>query len=319
MQTNLSPHARMSLTPFHPSLSRIHTYAVAGPRDNPSVYPCNRRHSRRVMLNMKRVYETERGNTAMHAPAETKAPPNRTTQPAASGTITTWIGTTHIAASPHGIREISLPSWTLKTAPLALDTLEIVVEQSDGGPAERHLRQGMRELAEYVAGERHDFTVTLDLSGPDFFRRVWDEVARVPYGETRSYAEIARAVGAPAATRAVGAANGANPVAPIVPCHRIVGSDGRLTGYGPGLPLKQRLLAMEDALPATSDDYDAWITRIRARAQSHPVYLGIRRTGVYCLPTCPRISRQSLLPNRIFHSPAEATRAGFRPCTVCQP
>ncbi len=248
---------------------------------------------------------------------------NTTTKPTTlqtiTGTVTTWIGTTRMAASPAGIREVWLPQWNPTTTPLAIDAPAIVVEHGDGGAAERHLRQGLRELAEYVTGERHAFTVALDLSGPDFFRRVWDEVARVPYGETRAYAEIARAVGAPAATRAVGAANGANPVAPFVPCHRIVGSDGRLTGYGPGLPLKQRLLVMEDALPTSPDDYDAWIARIRARAQSRPIYLGIRRTSIYCLPTCPRISRQSLLPNRIFHSPAEAAAAGFRPCSVCHP
>ncbi|MGZ3713919.1 MAG: methylated-DNA--[protein]-cysteine S-methyltransferase [Ktedonobacterales bacterium] len=255
----------------------------------------------------------------MHAPAGTKGPPNHTTQLLATGIVTTWIGATHITASPHGIREVSLPSWTPTTASLDLGAPEIVVEQSDGGSAERHLRQGMRELAEYVAGERQVFTVALDLSGPEFFRRVWDEVARVAYGETRSYAEIARAVVAPTATRAVGAANGANPVAPFVPCHRIVGSDGRLTGYGPGLPLKQRLLVMEGALPASPDDYDAWIARIHAHAPNRPIYLGIRRTSIYCLPACPRISRQRLLPNRIFHSPAEAAHAGFRPCAVCKP
>lgn len=255
----------------------------------------------------------------MQTSVATKTTTERTTPSAATGTVTTWAGTTRIAATSAGVREVWLPRWTPTTTPLTIDTPEIVVEQSDGGPAEHHLRQGLRELAEYIAGERHIFTVALDLSGPRFFRRVWDEVASVPYGETRSYAEIARTVGAPAATRAVGAANGANPVAPFVPCHRIVGSDGRLTGYGPGLPLKQRLLVMEDALPASHDDYDAWIARIQARAQQHPIYLGIRRTNAYCLPTCPQTSRQRLLPNRIFHSPAEATTAGFHPCAVCQP
>jgi O-6-methylguanine DNA methyltransferase len=260
----------------------------------------------------------------MHAPVEIKTA-SRTSvkhsaKPAASGTVTTWAGVTRIAATPAGVREVWLPSWTPTTTPLAVDVPEIVIEQSDGGAAERHLRQGLRELAEYISGERHTFTVALDLSGPDFFRRVWDEVAHLLYGETRSYAEIARAVGAPTATRAVGAANGANPVAPFVPCHRIVGSDGRLTGYGPGLPLKQHLLEMEGAIPASPDDYDAWIARICARAGHRPLYLGIRNTGVYCLPTCPRTctSRQRLLPNRIFHSPAEATLAGFRPCAICQ-
>lgn len=259
----------------------------------------------------------------MHVPVEiqtaSRTAAKHATQRKATGTVTTWAGTTRITTTPAGVCEVQLPSWTPSTTPLAVDTAEVLIEQSDGAAAERHLRQGMRELAEYVAGERHIFTVALDLSGPEFFRRVWDEVARVPYGETRAYAEIARAVGAPTATRAVGAANGANPVAPFIPCHRIVGSDGRLTGYGPGLPLKQRLLVMEGALPASPDDYDAWIARVRAHAPNRSIYLGIRRTSTYCLPTCPRISRQRLLPNRIFHSPAEAAHAGFRPCAVCKP
>jgi O-6-methylguanine DNA methyltransferase len=90
------------------------------------------------------------------------------------------------------------------------------------------------EVAEYFNGARRTFTVPLDLSGTAFYRRVWAEVAAVPYGETRSYQEIAETLGAPRAVRAVGAANGANPVAPLVCCQRIVGSDGSLTGYGPG-------------------------------------------------------------------------------------
>ena len=238
---------------------------------------------------------------------------------AAVGSVTTWSGITRVAASPRGVNAVWLPRWSSGTAPFAIETPEIAVQQGDGGEAEQHLRQALRELAEYFAGERQTFAVALDLSGPVFFQRVWAEVARVPYGETRSYAEIARAVGAPAATRAVGAANGANPVAPFVPCHRIVGSDGRLTGYGPGLPLKQRLLVMEGAVPASLDDYDPWIARIRAGAQGYPIYLGVRGANTYCLPTCARSSRQRLLPNRVFHAPSEALAAGFHPCEVCQP
>lgn len=238
---------------------------------------------------------------------------------AAIGSVTTWSGMTRVATSPRGISAVWLPRWSPGTVPLAIETPEIVVQQGDGAEAERHLRQALRELAEYFAGERQTFTVALDPSGPAFFQRVWAEVARVPYGETRSYAEIARAVGAPAATRAVGAANGANPVAPFVPCHRIVGSDGRLTGYGPGLPLKQRLLVMEGAVPASPDDYDAWIARIRAGTQGNSIYIGVRGANIYCLPTCAHNSRQRLLPNRIFHTSSEALAAGFQPCRVCHP
>jgi O-6-methylguanine DNA methyltransferase len=102
-----------------------------------------------------------------------------------------------------------------------------------------------RQLEQYFAGERREFTIPLDLRGTDFQLACWRELLKIPYGETRSYAEIARAVGQPKAFRAVGTANHDNPVAIIVPCHRVIGSNGKLTGYGGGLELKQRLLDLE--------------------------------------------------------------------------
>ena len=107
------------------------------------------------------------------------------------------------------------------------------------------LRLAMDELRRYLAGERVEFTCPLDLYGTPFQVVVWQELLRIPYGETRTYAEIARATGRPAASRAVGMANGANPVAIIVPCHRVIGSNGSLTGYGGGLPTKRWLLTLE--------------------------------------------------------------------------
>lgn len=101
------------------------------------------------------------------------------------------------------------------------------------------------EMRRYFAGERLAFTCPLDLHGTPFQLSVWNYLVQIPYGETRSYGEIARDLGRPAASRAVGAANGANPVAIIVPCHRVIGSNGTLTGYGGGLPTKSWLLALE--------------------------------------------------------------------------
>jgi methylated-DNA-[protein]-cysteine S-methyltransferase len=103
------------------------------------------------------------------------------------------------------------------------------------------------EVQEYCAGERTEFTLELAPQGSDFQRAVWDALRAIPYGETRSYGEIARVIGQPDAARGVGAANAANPIALIVPCHRVIGADGSLTGYGGGLPLKQALLAHEAA------------------------------------------------------------------------
>jgi methylated-DNA-[protein]-cysteine S-methyltransferase len=110
---------------------------------------------------------------------------------------------------------------------------------------ERAIAAVRREVEEYCAGERTVFDVEIAPHGTAFQRAVWDALLEIPYGETRSYGEIARAIGQPQAARGVGAANGANPIALIVPCHRVIGADGSLTGYGGGLPLKKALLAHE--------------------------------------------------------------------------
>ncbi|HKV09482.1 MAG TPA: methylated-DNA--[protein]-cysteine S-methyltransferase [Thermoanaerobaculia bacterium] len=104
-----------------------------------------------------------------------------------------------------------------------------------------------RQLEEYFAGERQTFNLTLAPEGTDFERSVWNELSRIPFGETRSYAEIARAIGRPGAARAVGRANGANPIPIVVPCHRVIGANGSLTGFGGGLPVKSLLLEIEGA------------------------------------------------------------------------
>ena len=108
--------------------------------------------------------------------------------------------------------------------------------------------EAVRQLRAYFAGQLRRFDLPLDLRGTDFQLRVWRELERIPYGETRSYLEIAEAMGAPRAVRAVGAANGANPIPIVVPCHRVIGASGKLVGYGGGLPLKKRLLQLEGAV-----------------------------------------------------------------------
>src|SRR5262249_20208047 len=103
----------------------------------------------------------------------------------------------------------------------------------------------IEQLEQYFAGERGDFDLPPALEGPAFHKRVWEALLAIPYGETRSYGEIAAQVGDPGAARAVGFANGRNPVAIVVPCHRVIGADGSLTGYGGGLPRKRTLLDLE--------------------------------------------------------------------------
>lgn len=109
------------------------------------------------------------------------------------------------------------------------------------------LEAAAAQLSEYFAGQRKGFDLPLDISGTEFQRAAWRALADVPYGETRSYAQQAAAIGRPGAFRAVGSANGKNPVPIVVPCHRIVGADGSLTGFGGGLGVKQRLLDHERA------------------------------------------------------------------------
>ena len=103
----------------------------------------------------------------------------------------------------------------------------------------------LEQLEQYFAGERRDFDLNLELAGPAFHQRVWEALTTIPYGETRSYGEIAAQVGDPGAARAVGFANGRNPIAIVVPCHRVIGTNGSLTGYGGGLPRKRHLLDLE--------------------------------------------------------------------------
>ena len=110
---------------------------------------------------------------------------------------------------------------------------------------DEHLADARRQLTEYFAGERTAFDLPLRPAGAPFQLRVWEALLRIPYGETASYGELARELGHPTAARAVGAANGRNPIAIVVPCHRVIGSDGSLTGYAGGLECKRALLDLE--------------------------------------------------------------------------
>lgn len=107
------------------------------------------------------------------------------------------------------------------------------------------LREANKQLQEYFRGERKEFNLPLHLNGTEFQQKVWSALQEIPYGETRSYGEIAKAVGSPKGSRAVGGANNKNPVMIFVPCHRVIGANGALVGFGGGLPVKQYLLELE--------------------------------------------------------------------------
>jgi methylated-DNA-[protein]-cysteine S-methyltransferase len=119
--------------------------------------------------------------------------------------------------------------------------LEQRVEDGSAGP----LPDAARQLGEYFAGERREFDLSLRLDGTEFQRRVWKVLTEIPYGETWSYARLAKRIDNPNACRAVGLANGRNPISILVPCHRVIGADGSLTGYGGGVERKRWLLAHE--------------------------------------------------------------------------
>ena len=118
-------------------------------------------------------------------------------------------------------------------------------DETFGLPEDTPFAEAEQQLKAYFAGELKEFTLELRLHGTPFQRSVWDQLRKIPYGETRSYGDLADALGNPSASRAVGLANGRNPIGIIVPCHRVVGANGSLTGYGGGLDRKQRLLDFE--------------------------------------------------------------------------
>jgi methylated-DNA-[protein]-cysteine S-methyltransferase len=145
------------------------------------------------------------------------------------------VGTLRLVADSHGLREIwfererhpkqAHPGWVRAAASLAFARVQ---------------------LEEYFAGTRQHFELPLHPVGTPFQLEVWHELARIPYGVTISYGELARRIGKPLAVRAVGAANGRNPLPIVLPCHRVIGANGALTGFGGGLPTKRFLLTMED-------------------------------------------------------------------------
>lgn len=168
-------------------------------------------------------------------------------------TMQSPIGTLCLCAEDDQLVELSLPD---RPAPAGAE--------GHGGVLARTAAQ----LTEYFAGERRDFDLPLAPRGTAFQTAVWRALAQIPFGVTCSYGDLARVVGRPSASRAVGAANGKNPIAIILPCHRVIGSNGELTGYGGGLPLKRWLLDHERAgvqpsLPGVTGD------RPGARAAPH--------------------------------------------------
>jgi methylated-DNA-[protein]-cysteine S-methyltransferase len=151
------------------------------------------------------------------------------------------LGKVLIAGDDSGLKKISFMEGSTAETP-----------HDDWTENPRALSQARKQLREYFAGKRKEFSLTLAPEGTPFQQRVWRELQRIPYGMTISYGDLARRVRKPTASRAVGAANGKNPLPIVIPCHRVIGASGDLTGFGGGLHLKVGLLTLEDAMPEAS-------------------------------------------------------------------
>ncbi len=146
--------------------------------------------------------------------------------------------------SPIGLLTLAGEGRVLRNLRMVDQTYE--PSRSDWLLDDRAFPDAVEQLDAYFAGELQEFDLRLELNGTDFQRRVWAALRTIPYGETRSYGQIAEQIGAPSAFRAVGLANGHNPIAVIVPCHRVIGANGGLTGFGGGLDRKRALLNLEN-------------------------------------------------------------------------
>ena len=150
--------------------------------------------------------------------------------------LETPIGTLRLVSNGDGLTSIEFPGR------------HGTIEEGDIQAIDSVLEAAAEQLSEYFAGTRNHFQLPLNPGGTAFQQTVWSALAQIPYGELRSYKDIAETIGKPKAVRAVGAANGRNPLPIVVPCHRVIGSDGSLTGFAGGLPAKTRLLTLDGAL-----------------------------------------------------------------------
>jgi len=167
-----------------------------------------------------------------------------------STTFDSPVGPLFLAASDQGLVALEFDARLPGQQTIRPNPRDLRAEDKDFGFVDSPgaLSPFIGQLEEYFAGHRRDFTFPLDLRGTRFQVACWQALLKIPYGETRTYADIARAVGRPQGFRAVGMANNRNPIAIVVPCHRVIASDGTLCGYGGGLEIKRQLLELEGAL-----------------------------------------------------------------------
>ncbi|MGX9462202.1 methylated-DNA--[protein]-cysteine S-methyltransferase [Shewanella sp. A14] len=174
------------------------------------------------------------------------------TAPLIQSIVTSPVGLLSLKASEHGLTHLQVYDLTTINAEVSIQSSLTLTTSSDPINNEQleykalqHINITTAQLSEYFAGNRKQFSVALAPKGTQFQQEVWQALSQLPFGENCSYSDIANTIGRPKAVRAVGAANGANPIAIIVPCHRVIGKGGKLTGYAYGLEMKQWLLNLE--------------------------------------------------------------------------
>ena len=180
------------------------------------------------------------------------------------------------------------------------------------------LENTRKQLDEYINGNRKAFDISLLMVGTDFQKRVWKALMKVPYGATSTYLQIARDINNEKAVRAVASANGANSIGLIIPCHRIIGSDGELVGYAGGLSVKKRLLKLEQSNIVLTDDERYHFIGNKNTQYDGVFFTAVKTTKIYCLPSC-RVKKPKR-ENVVFYSSKEdAIKNGYRACKVCKP
>ncbi|MHB1420642.1 MAG: methylated-DNA--[protein]-cysteine S-methyltransferase [Bacillota bacterium] len=228
----------------------------------------------------------------------------------------TSIGSLTVAASERGVCLLALPNEDVE---VALNWLRSRFSADNIEERPQGLEEIFDQIDTYLEGNLKDFQLELDLRGTPFQIRIWKQLLDIPYGNTVTYASVAREVGNASGVRATGGAIGANPVALVVPCHRVIGSNGTLTGFGGGLPLKRHLLELEGILPRLGEGIEQWL--VRRSLSPEKVVLGNPGTGIYCAPHCYHVVNMfkgNKIP-RVFPGDVPALQAGFVPCKICKP
>ena len=180
------------------------------------------------------------------------------------------------------------------------------------------LKETRKQIDEYLNGERDKFEIPILMVGSDFQKQVWNALREVNYGEVATYLDLAKSIDNEKAVRAVASANSANSIGLIIPCHRIIGSNGDLVGYGGGLPVKKRLLNLEKRNSKLTDDEKYKFIGSGNKKYDYKFVTAVKTTGIFCLPSC-----SAKKPNKenviFFDTKKEAIKNGYRACKICKP